>query len=140
VRPRVVRVDALRQRAELVRQRCKARPVGVAHPGEVVAHVAPVREHPGVLTGQLGKGRHDGEPELLRETEVRLVEGTDHLAAELNDAAVGQGGLLHAAAGPVAGLDDEHVRARIHKIACCAEAGEPGAHDHNVAFTRGILS
>ena len=90
--------------------------------------------------GQLGKGGHDGEAELLRETEIRLVKGTDHLAAELDDAAVRQRRLLHAAAGPVAGLQHEHVRAAVHQIACGAEAGQPGAHDNDVGFHGGILS
>ena len=72
--------------------------------------------------------------------EIRLVKGADHLSAELHDAAVGQRRLLHAAAGPVAGLHDEDVRARPHQIACGAEAGESGAHDNDVVFHGGILS
>jgi hypothetical protein len=102
--------------------------------------VASVGEHPGVLAGQLGKGRHDGEPELLRETEVRLVKGTDYLAAQLDHAAVRERGLLHAPAGPVARLEHDDVRAGLHQIACGAESREPGAHDHDVGFHGGILS
>ena len=78
--------------------------------------------------------------ELLRETEVRLVKRPDHLAAELDYAAVGQRRLLHAAARPVAGLHDQNVRAGLHKIACGAESCEPRAHDHDVGFHGGILS
>jgi hypothetical protein len=139
VRPGVIRVDGPGERAELVRQGCEARAVGVAHPREAVADVASVGEHPGVLTRQLGKGRDDREAELLGESEVRLVKRADHLAAELHDAAVGQRRLLDAPAGAVARLHHEHVRAGL-QITCRAEACEPGAHHHHVGFHGGILS
>jgi hypothetical protein len=68
------------------------------------------------------------------------VKRADHLAAELNDAAVRQRRLLHSAAGPVARLEHDHVRAAVHQIACGAEAREPRAdHDH-VRIHGGILS
>jgi hypothetical protein len=140
MRPRIVRVHRPRQRAELVRHRCEARAVGVVHPGEIGADVTSVRKHPGVLTGQLGKGGHDGESELIGKAEVRLVKRADHLAAELDDPAVGQRGLLHAATRPVACLEDDDVRAGIHQIASCAEAREASAHNHHVRFHGRILS
>jgi hypothetical protein len=99
--------------------------------------VAAVGEHPGIRARKLGKGWDDGEVELLGETEVRLVERTDHLTAELHDASIGQGRLLHAAAGAIPRLHDQDVRARLHQVACGAEAGKPGAHDDHVAFHGG---
>jgi hypothetical protein len=102
--------------------------------------VAAVGEHPGVLAGQLGKGGHDCEPELVGETEVRLVKRPDHLAAQLDDAAVGERRLLDTAAGPVAGLDHDDIRAALHQIACGAESREPRAHYHHVRFHGMILS
>jgi hypothetical protein len=140
VRPRVVGVDGPRERAELVRKRCEARAIGTVHPWEAVADMAAVGEHPGVLTRELGKGRDDREAELLGETQVRLVKRAHHLAAELHDASIGQGRLLDAAAGAVPRLQHQDVRARVHQIACGAQAGQSGAHDNHVAFHGGILS
>jgi hypothetical protein len=68
------------------------------------------------------------------------VKRADHLAAELDDAAVGQRGLLHATTRPVARLEDDDVRAGIHQIASGAEASEARAHNHHVGFHGGILS
>jgi hypothetical protein len=102
--------------------------------------VTPVGEHPGIFTRQLGKGRHDGQAQLLGKTQVRLVKRADHLAAELDDAAVGQCGLLDAPTRAVARFEHQHVGARLHQVACRTEAREPGAHHHNVIFHGGILS
>ncbi len=102
--------------------------------------MTPVGEHPGVLTGQLGKGGDDGEAEFLDKTHVRLVKRTDHLAAELHDPAVGHGRLLHPAARAVAGLEHHDVGAPLHQVACGAKAGESSAHDHDVGFHGRILS
>ena len=79
-------------------------------------------------------------PSSSDKPQVRLVKRTDHLAAELHDAAVGERRLLHAAARPVARLEHDHVRARLHQIACGAQAREAGAHHNHVAFHGGILS
>jgi hypothetical protein len=68
------------------------------------------------------------------------VKGTDHLAAELDDPAVGQRRLPNPSAGPVARLHDEDVRARLHQIACRAEAGQPGAHHNDAGFHGKILT
>jgi hypothetical protein len=140
VRPRVVGVHGARQRPELVRERREACAVGVVHPREVVADVASVGKHPGVRAGQLGEGGHDGQAELVSQPEVRLVKGPDHLAAQLDDAAVGEGGLLHAPAGPVPCLEHDDVRAAMHQVARRAEAGQARAHHHNVRFHGRILS
>ena len=64
----------------------------------------------------------------------------DHLAAELDDPAVGQRRLLHAAAGPVARLEHDDVRAAVHQIASGAEARQARAHHHHVGFHGRILS
>ena len=64
----------------------------------------------------------------------------DHLAAELDDAAVGERRLLHAAAGPVPCLQHDDVRAAIHQVARRAEARQARAHHHHVGFHGRILS
>jgi hypothetical protein len=140
VRPRVVGVHRAGERPELVRQRREACPVGVVYPREVVADVASVGEHPGVRAGQLGKGGHDGQAELISEPQVRLVKRPDHLAAQLDDAAIGERGLLHAPAGPVPCLQHDDVRAAIHKIPSGAEARQAGADHHDLGFHGRILS
>ena len=42
--------------------------------------------------------------------------------------------------GRLRASSDDDVRARLHQIACGAEAGESGAHDNHVGFHGGILS
>jgi hypothetical protein len=68
------------------------------------------------------------------------VKGTDHLPAELDDAAVRERRLLDAASGPVASLENHDVGAGLHQVARCAEAGQSRAHHDNVRFHGGILS
>jgi hypothetical protein len=82
----------------------------------------------------------DGQSELLDKLYVGVMERTDHLSAELHDAPVGKRRLLHASAGAVARLEDDHVRALVHQIARGAQAGQPGARDNDVAFHGGILT
>ena len=68
------------------------------------------------------------------------MKGTDHLAPELHDPAVGQRRLLHATTRAVARFEDDHVRPSGHQIARGAEAGQPGANHNHVRFHGGILS
>ena len=67
---------------------------------------------------------------------VGAMERTDHLSAELHDPAVGQRRLLHAPAGAVARLEDDHVRALVHQIARGAQAGQACARDNRRRISR----
>ena len=140
MRPRVLGIDARRELAERLVQGRVARAIGVTHPGEVVAHVAPVGEHPGVLARELGKRRDDRQSEFFDKLYIGVLERTDHFATELHYSPVGEGRLLNPSARTVARLEDDHVRAVIHQIARGAQARQPGARDNHVASHGGILS
>ena len=111
VRPGVVGVNALDQRAERLLDPGVARSVLVGHPGEVVADEAPLGEHVGVLTGDRGEGGLDRQPKILDQSAVGRLEGAGHLAAELHEASVGHLRLHNPPTGPVAGLQHEDIGA-----------------------------
>ena len=60
------------------------------------------------------------------------MEGRHHLAAELDQAPVGQLGLLHASARPRSGLQHDHVGAAARQSPRRRKAGQTGAHNHHV--------
>ena len=69
------------------------------------------------------------------------MERAHHLAAELDETAVGERRLLHAPAGPVARLDDDDVRPAAGKVPRGGQAGQPCAHDHHIVLAHaGTLS
>ncbi len=75
-------------------------------------------------------------PELGGEPEVGGVERADHLAAQLQHAAVVEHDLLDAAARPAARLEQLHVGAGGREVARGGEAGQAGAEDQDVAAHR----
>ena len=130
--PRVVRVDRRGQRGERGLDHVVGLAIGVGEPRNVRADVPAVGEQPGVLAGQVRERRDQGESELGDQAGVRRVEWPDHLAAELDQPAVGERGLLDAAAGPVAGLQDDHVGAARDQVAGGGQAGQAGAENDDV--------
>ena len=129
MRPRVVGVDRRGQRAEL---RLRAIVRLLLGPGQPVPEHAAEAQHPGVLAGQRRERVDEREPELVHEPAVRRVPGPDDLAAELDEPAVGELGLLHPPAGPVARLEHDHVGARGGQVARGRQAGQPGAQHGDV--------
>ncbi len=130
VRPRVGRVDLPGQAEQLRVGAGGAGPVGRGEPrvAEDDAVDEVVR-----LDARLGDvARDELEPELRGEREVVAVDLADELAAELDGAPARELLPLHPAAGPVARLHDEHVRARRREIARAGEAREPRAGDDDV--------
>ena len=129
VRPRVVGVDGRRQRAEPLLGGVERRALG---PREPVAEHAALGQHPGVLPGRGRERVDEREPELVDEPAVRRVPRADDLAAELQQPAVRQLGLLDAAAGAVARLEHDHVGAGRGEVARGRQAREPGAQHRDV--------
>ena len=62
------------------------------------------------------------------------MAGAHDLAAELDEAPVGQRHLLHPAADAVAGLEHGHRRSAGGQVAGGAETGQPGADDDDVGL------
>ena len=111
VAPRVGRVDG---RGELRHARLEALGVGDVRGREerrVVALPRPLGEVPAHQPGLGDVARLGLQPELGRQPEVGGVEVADQLATHLHAAAVLEHDALDAAAGPVARLEDQHVRA-----------------------------
>jgi hypothetical protein len=127
MRPRIIRVDGGRQCGELGLRLLVRGPVRVGQPRVPVADHGLPGQHPGLIAGQLRKRRHQGEPELGHQSGVPGVERADYLAAELNQSAVRQGGLLHPPADPVSRLHHQHIGAAADQVSGAGQAGQPGA-------------
>ena len=132
VRPRVGRVDGAGERDERRLDPLRALRVSIREAGRDVALARTFGQPPGQLARLRDVGPHGRQPELAGERQVGRVEGADHLAAELQHAAVGQLELLDPAADAIARLEDLHVGTAGREIARGREARQPGAEDEDV--------
>ena len=129
VRPRVVGVDGTGERAERRLEAPGLGPLGRREP-LAAAHALAQERRP--LAVGVDVALLDRQAELLGQPEVGPLERARQLAAELDATAVGQVGLLDAAAHAVARLEHEHVGAAEGEVAGGGQPGEAGAEDEHV--------
>ena len=97
---------------------------------ESPSFVAPCRRQ-----ANCGVARLERQAELSYKLDIGAHPVRDELAAPLGLTNVGQQFLLHAAApaaGPLAGLEHDDIRARPRQVARGRQAGEAGADDDHV--------
>ena len=82
-----------------------------------IADEAPLGEEVGLLAGIGDEGGLQGQPKLLHQPAVGGLVGAGELAAELHQAAVGEGRLEDPAAGAIARLEDDDVGSRRRQVA-----------------------
>ena len=104
---------------------CDARSA-VGAPGRPVADVDRVAAIWRVISpGSATYDAVEGQPELLDQPEVAGVGVADHLAAELDEAAVGELDLLDAPADPGPGLEHRDLRPAGLEVAAAARPARP---------------
>src|SRR5207244_10799006 len=79
-------------------------------------------------------------PPPRREREIRVAARADHLAPELECAAVRQQLMLNSPADAVAGLEHEHIRAGPFEIPRRRQSGEAGAQNEDVMLGHDVQS
>jgi hypothetical protein len=132
VAPRVARVDRPRQGCEAALDLLVRREVLRPEPAGRTADDHPVDEGPGVLTGHRRERRLQCQVQLGHELGVGSVSGTDHLAAQLHEPAIGQAGLRHPTADPISGLEHQDVRTSAVQVTCRGQPRQTGAEDHRI--------
>jgi hypothetical protein len=141
MRPRVVRIDGRDELAKRALDTLVVRPLLHRLEGKaVLGSMDAVHEVVGRGAGDRRVRRVERQAELLDEAEVGRVRVPDHLAAELNGAAVVHGHLLDPTSDPLARLEHEHVGAAVHEIACGSKPGQASADDHDVRHAGTVSS
>ena len=134
MRPWIRRVDVAREPEQLGADPLQCGVVLGRHP--VLADVGSVDQVEPGLAGLGDVARHQLEPQLRGQPEVRVVHLADDLPAHLHGAAVIEHDALDAAADAAARLDEQDVGAGPREVAGTREAGESAADHQGVECHR----